>query len=317
MPMLLSVVVPVYNVEEYLPKCLDSIIKQTFKNLEIILINDGSTDNSGKICDDYAKNDRRIKVIHQINRGVSAARNVGLDLCSGDYITFVDSDDWCDENYFYDVMNYFEIYNIDVIITNFERFSVNKSHCNHKSSLKKEIILNSYDAIENMVNRIDFGWEIWATFYKKEVIEDIRFSNNIFYGEDFEFKYTVFRNEWIKVLYLSIIGYHYVIRGNSAVNSYDLNKKINSLVFQEKLIATEQNKCYLILLKKKYFDALIYYFLKFLILGNVDFKIIKKIKSLNEDKSFKNYLKNKTKLKLCILMVISFFYKISCLFIKK
>lgn len=310
MSKLLSVIIPVYNVEKYLPKCLDSIINQTYKNLEIILINDGSTDNSGKICDDYAKNDKRIKVIHQINRGVSAARNVGLDFCSGDYITFVDSDDWCDKNYFYDVMNYFEIYNIDVIITNFERFTVNKNRCNNKNKLKKEIILNSYDAIENMINRIDFGWGICATFYKKKSIEDIRFTNEVFYGENFEFKYKIFRNESIKILYLPIVGYHYVIRKDSAVNSYNLNKKINSLIFQERLIAKEKNKRYLILLKKKYFDALIYYFLKFLIQGNVNFEIIKKLKNLYDDKCFVNYLKNEDKVKIKMLMVIFFFFKI-------
>ena len=96
---LISVIVPVYNVEEYLPKCLESIINQTYKNLEIILVDDGSTDNSGIICEDYAEKDKRIKVVHQTNLGISAARNAGLDLCSGDYITFVDSDDYieCDE----------------------------------------------------------------------------------------------------------------------------------------------------------------------------------------------------------------------------
>ena len=90
---LVSIIVPIYNTSEYLPRCLDSIINQTHKNLEIILIDDGSTDDSSKIADDYAKKDKRIKVIHQKNAGQSAARNVGIKKATGEYINFTDSDD--------------------------------------------------------------------------------------------------------------------------------------------------------------------------------------------------------------------------------
>lgn len=96
---LISIIVPVYNVEEYLPKCLDSIINQTYKNLEIIVVNDGSTDNSGKICDEYGERDYRIMVIHKANRGVSSSRNIGIKNASGEYILFVDSDDEIEKDY--------------------------------------------------------------------------------------------------------------------------------------------------------------------------------------------------------------------------
>ena len=91
---LISVIVPVYNVEQYLRKCLDSVISQTYTNLEIILVDDGSTDLGGKICDDYASKDDRITVIHKVNGGLGFARNTGLEMCHGEYIMFVDSDDW-------------------------------------------------------------------------------------------------------------------------------------------------------------------------------------------------------------------------------
>lgn len=94
--MKISVIVPVYNVESYLEQCLDSIVSQTFSNLEIILVNDGSTDKSGRICDEFAAKDSRITVIHQKNAGVSSARNSGIDVATGNYFTFVDSDDWLD-----------------------------------------------------------------------------------------------------------------------------------------------------------------------------------------------------------------------------
>ena len=91
---LLSVIVPVYNAEKYLDRCVRSIVNQTYKNLEIILINDGSTDRSGAMCDEWADADARIQVVHSENHGVSHARNMGLDLARGDWITFVDNDDW-------------------------------------------------------------------------------------------------------------------------------------------------------------------------------------------------------------------------------
>ncbi|MDO4707928.1 MAG: glycosyltransferase family 2 protein [Porphyromonadaceae bacterium] len=93
---LISVIVPVYNVEKFLPRCLDSIINQTYPHLEIILVDDGSIDSSGDICDQYADRDNRIKVYHKINGGLSSARNYGLDRVSGTYIAYVDSDDWID-----------------------------------------------------------------------------------------------------------------------------------------------------------------------------------------------------------------------------
>ena len=94
----ISVIIPVYNVEDYIRQSIDSVLNQTYKNLEIILVDDGSKDNSGKICDEYKNVDERIKVIHKINSGVSSARNVGIDIATGKYIMFLDSDDFLEKN---------------------------------------------------------------------------------------------------------------------------------------------------------------------------------------------------------------------------
>ena len=104
--MFLSVIIPVYNVEKYLHQCIDSVLRQTYNDYEVILVDDGTPDNSGKICDEYAKKDIRITVIHKTNGGISSARNAGLDIATGDYIMFVDSDDYlCDDNCFQKLFN--------------------------------------------------------------------------------------------------------------------------------------------------------------------------------------------------------------------
>lgn len=99
----ISVIVPVYNVEEYLPKCIESILAQSFDDFELLLIDDGTPDRSGEICDEYAKKDFRITVVHQKNSGVTVARNKGLEIAQGDYAVFVDSDDWVEVNYLRDL----------------------------------------------------------------------------------------------------------------------------------------------------------------------------------------------------------------------
>ena len=110
---LISIIIPVYNVERYLVQCIDSVCGQTYKNLEIILINDGSTDQSGNICDEYAKKDLRIKVIHKENGGNTSARKAGFTVATGEYIGFVDSDDWIDETMFGDLMEAMQKYQAD------------------------------------------------------------------------------------------------------------------------------------------------------------------------------------------------------------
>ncbi|MDR2579367.1 MAG: glycosyltransferase, partial [Fibromonadaceae bacterium] len=110
----ISIIIPVYNVEPYIRKCLDSVINQTYTNLEILLINDGSTDNSGSICDEYAEKDKRIKAFHQANKGLSSALNVGLENFTGDCLGFVDSDDWIEPDMFETLHNAIKAANVQI-----------------------------------------------------------------------------------------------------------------------------------------------------------------------------------------------------------
>jgi len=119
---LISVIIPVYNVEPYLKKCLDSVVTQTYKEIEIILVDDGSTDGSGPICDEYAAQDKRIRVIHKRNGGLSDARNVGLDRCSGRYVTFIDSDDYVASDYVERLYRILVEYNADIAVCDYFEF---------------------------------------------------------------------------------------------------------------------------------------------------------------------------------------------------
>ena len=116
---LISVIVPVYNVEKYLVQCINSILNQTIKNLEIILVDDGSLDNSGKICDEFSKKDDRIVAIHKENNGLSSARNAGLEIANGNYIGFVDSDDWLDEHMYEILLKLIKENNSDISCCDF------------------------------------------------------------------------------------------------------------------------------------------------------------------------------------------------------
>ena len=113
---LISIIVPIYNVEKYLSRCINSVLSQTFPDFELLLIDDGSTDKSGYICDGYAQKDSRIKVFHIENGGVSAARNYGLDNARGEWITFVDADDWIDKDMYYKLYNIWKIKSISLLI---------------------------------------------------------------------------------------------------------------------------------------------------------------------------------------------------------
>ncbi|MBA6153570.1 glycosyltransferase family 2 protein [Gelidibacter maritimus] len=170
---LISIIIPIYNVEKYLNECIDSVINQTYKNLEIILINDGSPDKCGPICDQYKLKDDRIIVIHQKNKGLSGARNSGLEVASGDYIGFVDSDDWIGEKMYEVMLNLLLKYDLDII-------ECEANQTNHEIDYKTGsydvAIENSFKALHRIIKNSSFP--VWRRLYKKEIIKDSRFVLN-------------------------------------------------------------------------------------------------------------------------------------------
>jgi len=217
---LISIIVPVYNVEAYLPKSLDSIINQTYENLEIIVVNDGSTDNSPQICEEYAKRDSRIKLLHKKNGGLSSARNAGLDIANGEYIGFVDSDDYIEENMYLEMLNSLKKYDANLVI------------CSYFSD--REI---KYPCEKSMLVNVDFVFKLylkdqiqayaWNKLYSKDIFKDIRYTDGILF-EDMDVFLPILKKAE-KIVLLNDKLYHYIKRKNSIINSIFNIKQVKCL----------------------------------------------------------------------------------------
>lgn len=215
---LISIVIPVYNVEKYLSKCLNSIRKQTFKNLDVILIDDGSTDRSGKICENYCKKDSRFRVIHQENRGQAAARNLALDIAKGKYVCFVDSDDYIEETMIEKLYNSITNDNADIAICGYNRVNEMGELTKTFLPFHSERILSKQEAVLEVLKDTHLFSFLWDKIFKKELFEDVKFPENKLF-EDVATVYKVIQKaEKIKAIPLAL--YNYVERSSSTIASY-------------------------------------------------------------------------------------------------
>lgn len=213
---LISVIVPVYNVEQYINECINSIIDQNYKNLEIILVDDGSTDNSGKICDEYALKDLRIKVYHKKNGGLSDARNYGLQFTTGDYILFIDSDDFLDLNMINVLVENAIVNEVDISICGFSKYYGFNNIVRCQSTLLN-IKIEDLRRIEYLYDFTHYGVGVWNKLFKKELFQSIIFPIGKF-SEDYFVMYKVFY-EAKSVFYTSQALYFYRQRKNSITKS--------------------------------------------------------------------------------------------------
>lgn len=183
-----SIIIPIYKVEKYLPRCVNSVLNQEYNNLEIILVDDGSPDRCGEICDNYAYIDSRIKIIHKKNGGLSDARNAGLEIATGEYISFLDSDDWIHEKYIQTLYYLLKKYNSDISVCNFMRTDDE----NVKLDFIKENIYEytSIEALEQLCGKFYVQLVIsWGKLYKKSLFKTIRFP----YGKIHEDEFTTYK----------------------------------------------------------------------------------------------------------------------------
>ena len=232
--MKVSVIVPVYNVEKYLKRCLDSIINQTYKNIEIILVNDGSKDNSRDICEEYEKNFDNIILINQGNGGLSAARNTGLKYVKGEAVTFVDSDDWLELDaieYYVDSM---KKYNVDMVVTNNIRTKDYQKNILQPNNIKEEVLTQEdYAKKFFKIDGNSIEYYAWSKLYKREIMEDVEFPVGLF-AEDVLGTFRYMKNSQ-SIFYSNKITYNYFINDNGLTakfgdKDFDLEKIWDTIV---------------------------------------------------------------------------------------
>lgn len=219
---LVSVIIPAYNIEDYIGRCLDSIISQTYKNLEIIVVDDGSRDYTGEILDNYAKKDRRIKVIHKENGGVSSARNKGIEAAEGDYIGFIDGDDLIEPEMYKTLVDLLEEENADIAHCGYQMVFPDRIDYYHNTGKKK--IQTTEEGLKDLLSGEMIEPGLVNKLYKKELIKNCRLNETVKINEDLLMNYQLFKLSQ-KSVYYDITPYSYMIRSSSATGANSLITK--------------------------------------------------------------------------------------------
>lgn len=246
----ISVIIPVYNVEKYLNKCIDSVLSQTYTNFELILIDDGSTDSSSRICDEYAQKDNRVIVVHKKNGGVSAARNMGLELSKGEYITFVDSDDYVDADFFEVALKEIVENNADVFVSGLTMEYYNNGHIvkEQQYGIERDCIYITKELLEAWAKE-EFPSICmcgpWCKLYKSKTIKNkVEFNESMSLGEDTYFNLDVLLGVE-KLFFSKCVFYHYRRENENSLFSR-LHKNIYEIlqsVYEKRRNVMVKNEC--------------------------------------------------------------------------
>ena len=246
----ISVIIPVYNVEKYLDRCIESVVNQTYKNLEIILVDDGSPENCPQICDEWTKKDDRIIVVHKKNGGLSDARNKGIDIASGTYICFVDSDDYISENMIEKLYNVLTEANAEISICNFRYVDESGNDCTDKKLFSNDNlpitdnVLSSFDILaDKMFEPKNWYWVVaWNKLYKKELFDDIRYPVGKIHEDEYVIHKILIKCH--NVACVSDMLYYYVQRNDSIMKSTKTNPRridyIEAYLLRAKLYAENE-----------------------------------------------------------------------------
>lgn len=229
---MISIIVPVYNVEKYLKRCVDSIVNQTYRDLEIILVDDGSTDNSGLFCDDLKRMDSRIKVIHKENGGLSSARNAGLSVALGEYIAFVDSDDWIDTDMYECMISAIEETKSEVAVTGICRIYDN-GYFRNQFTKKNMKIYQGVEIVTEYLKQNSFSTAAWDKLYRRELFSNRRFPEGKLY-EDAPIIYDILKNI-NKIVCIGKPQYKYFQRADSICGLAFSNKKMDHYYFSQEI----------------------------------------------------------------------------------
>lgn len=301
-----SIIIPVYNSESTLKRCIESVINQTYKNIEILIINDGSKDKSLNIMNEYKNKDERIIVINQKNKGLSGARNIGINNATGDYITFIDSDDYIKPNLVKDTIKIFEKYECDVVRNNYEL-----SYENGKTELRNEMyeenrIINISEKKEELIQNILLGKVqsySWLLTIKREILDknNLKFDEDIFFMEDIVFIIRLIF--LIKNIYFVREANYFYYQSNENSLTKDTKKyvkNINNIVVMkkrlEKIMKMNINEFenYIKIINTVYLNGIIGY-LKTSVIKSGNYKeILEELKKLRESPDIKEMLDNKS-----------------------
>ena len=276
---LVSVIVPVYNVEKYLVRCVDSILKQSYNNLQIILVDDGSNDKSALICDEYTKKDTRILVIHKNNGGLSEARNVGIDNAKGDYICFIDSDDFVRETYVKDLLSIILEYNADIAVCLFEKGNSDRFKDIIDENQPNIIVLNNIEALNKLYDEVlnVSMIVVWNKLYSKNLFNKIRFPIGKIHEDEFTMPKLLFEAD--KIVIINKKDYYYFQSPNSIMRSEFKINRLDALeAFEERINLFNQKG--LNELANKALSAYIYILIRYIcIIDNLNDKKYQKAKN--------------------------------------
>ena len=243
MSKIISIIVPIYKVEKYLDRCINSILNQTFRDFELILVDDGSPDRCGDICEEYAKKDKRIKVIHKENGGLSDARNAGLDIATGKFIGFIDSDDFIHKDMYMILYDAIIKSKSDISQCKFKYFSkedeLNKNIINDG----KYEIYNNIDAIEEIIDNKNLNTNVWNKLYKRELFNDIRFPKGKIHEDEFVTYKVFYRAKTVS--YVNKELYYYFSNDTGIMKNLNINSKFDWIE------AIEERNEFLLSIKEK------------------------------------------------------------------
>lgn len=268
----ISVIVPVYNAEKYISRCIDSILSQRIPDFELLLIDDGSTDNSGALCDEYAEKDSRIKVFHQANKGASAARNTGIDIAEGDWIVFVDADDWVDSEYLESLYEHVKSSDGEMFVFQ----GLIKKHQQNISLIQLDCsdidITHNADLLFEKINLFKYCGPC-CKILKKEYLKNIRFNENIIAAEDYDFliRYLTLCN---MVKLSSQVHYFYEHHNNSvSCRLYSFENELSGLK------QLKQSFCFFLNIKKSNMAELQFYKIRSYYTGRLLYSVYSERKS--------------------------------------
>lgn len=223
----ISVIIPIYKVEKYLNRCIESVVNQTYQDLEIILVDDGSPDNCPQMCDEWAEKDERIKVIHKENGGLSDARNAGMDEISGEYVFFVDSDDWIHKDMLKMLMLFQNRYDVDIVECKALPTSTEVTDAQIDIEKIALSVLDTKEAMASLLRDKPLRQTVWNKLYKRDIVDGVRFEVGKYHEDEF-WTYQVFdRAE--KILFADVELYYYYQRQDSIMGQAFSLKRLDAI----------------------------------------------------------------------------------------